>query len=215
MSGSAIKAILFDLDGTLYNSGDAILSAVERTLTSYNRTFDREVIARQAHSLRAVHELAGLSSVPYEEFRDKYHDAYESDQLSAILWYEHVQDVLDTLRDEGLLLAIVSSSKFARQIIDEHELSDYFDVVVSGGDVSEHKPHPEPIFLATQRLGIRADEAIMVGDMIVDVQAGKAAGVARTIAVTHGMGDRADLVATNPDHIIDSLAELRTCWEAA
>jgi HAD superfamily hydrolase (TIGR01549 family) len=207
MSTKEVKAILFDLDGTLRDSRDAIYGAIDFALGHYGVTADSSEYQRDAHSLRLVHQKYVPESV-YEEFRAQYDTAFDADSLASIIIYEHVVDVLENLRNQGYKLAIVSSSRYAREGLDAHDLGHYFDVVIGGNDVNKHKPHPEPIFAATTALGVRVDESIMVGDMIVDIEAGKAAGVLATIGLTHGFGKAEDLLQAGADHVIDSMAEL-------
>jgi pyrophosphatase PpaX len=71
-----------------------------------------------------------------------------------------------------------------------------------------HKPSPEPLLLALQRLGVRATDAVYIGDAVVDVLAAKAAGMT-SIAVTWGAGERPELLAAGPLAVVDTMDELR------
>ena len=85
---------------------------------------------------------------------------------------------------------------------------------VLGADTVTHaKPHPEPVLKTLADLGYSADEALVVGDMPVDIQMGRGAG-AHTCAVTYGNASREDLVATGPDFIIDEFSELPAILQA-
>lgn len=202
-----IKAILFDLDGTLRDSRDAIYGAIDAAFRHHDIEINRETYKKEAASLRGLqHKYA--PEVSYDSFRDQYDAAFGTDALDAIIVYEHAIDVLEYLQQQGYKMAIVSSSRYAKEGLDAHGLTNFFEVIVGGNDVNEHKPHPEPIFTATQLLGVRADETVMVGDMVVDIEAGKAAGVHATIGLTHGFGEREDLQAAGADHILDSLSRL-------
>ena len=75
-------------------------------------------------------------------------------------------------------------------------------------DTALHKPSPEPLLLALQQRGVRAQDSVYIGDAVVDVLAAKAAGMA-VIAVTWGAGDRADLLAAGPLAVVDTMDELR------
>ena len=82
-----------------------------------------------------------------------------------------------------------------------------FSLVIGADNVIKAKPDPEPVLKVLSAFGISADETLVVGDMGVDIQMGKAAG-AKTCGVTWGNGSREDLMAAGADFIIDSMSEL-------
>jgi pyrophosphatase PpaX len=202
----SIKAILFDLDGTLRDSRDLIWETTQHTLKTHGVEADREEYRHVIYHLNDIHAL-----YPESGSLDSYHDvfrAYIRDKETTVFLYDGVEELLKPLQKQGLKLAVVSAARSAPDFIARQGLADYFATIVSGGDSKEHKPHPEPVFVATQRLGIRADEAIMVGDTTADIEAGKAAGVAATIGITHGFADRTMLEDVGADYIVDTLEEL-------
>jgi pyrophosphatase PpaX len=121
-----------------------------------------------------------------------------------------MEDVLRTLKAEGRRLAVVTAKRrstvelaFARL-----PLGDLFEVVVGGDETERHKPDPEPLELALERLGADADEAAYVGDSPYDVRAAHAAGVF-AVAVTWGrIHDHARLAEETPDALVDTAEEL-------
>ncbi len=118
-------------------------------------------------------------------------------------------DVLERLRAEGRRLGIVTAKR--RETIElafaRLPLRDHFDVVVTSDDTERHKPDPEPILFALERLGAGPDEAAYVGDSPFDVAAARAAGV-RAIAVTwggmHDVADADEIVST-PEELLAAL----------
>ena len=88
------------------------------------------------------------------------------------------------------------------------DLVDTVEILASQDDTTRHKPHPDPLLLAADRLGVEPTECVYVGDAVVDLRAGRAAGMS-TIGVTWGAGLRSDLVGTRPTAVVDDIAELR------
>lgn len=202
----AIKAVFFDLDGTLRDSRDLIWATTEHTLKQHGVDVGREDYRHVIYHLDDIHAL-----YPESGSLESYHNtfrAYLEDNFKPALLYDGVESLLKTLHDQGMKLAIVSAARSAVEYMESVNLAQYFDTIVKGPDTKEHKPHPEPVFVATQRLGIRADEAIMIGDTTADIQSGKAAGVAQAIGVTHGFADRAMLDDAGADYVADSLKQL-------
>jgi len=119
-------------------------------------------------------------------------------------------DVLERLREGGRRLGIVTAKgrstielAFARV-----PLAHLFEAVVGGDETERHKPHPEPLLLAAQRLGVDPADTAYVGDSPFDIRAAKAAGM-HAVGVTWGrIHDRARLEAEAPDAVVDSAEEL-------
>jgi hypothetical protein len=94
------------------------------------------------------------------------------------------------------------------QTLEYFKIRDRFLAIIGGETVPHKKPHPEPVLKSLEILKATAGSAVMIGDGLTDVQAGKAAGL-KTCAVTYGFKPRADLVRENPDFIIDSILDLK------
>ena len=117
--------------------------------------------------------------------------------------------LLADLRERDVKVGAVTSKTRERMTCDEQVcgLSDSFDVVITGDDVTRGKPEPEGVVAALRALGVAPADAWMVGDGPVDVRAGRAAGV-RTIGITHGLHSSAELEEAGPDHLVTDLAEV-------
>lgn len=205
---SKIRAILFDLDGVLIDSRVAKWAAAEHALVQHGIQADRAAIAPHMHKFSYVHKhLAG--HLPYESLLASY-DEKLNELKHTIVLYEGTEDVLRKLHEEGYKLAVVSSSRTAATMLKKWDLLPLFDAVIGPSDTKIHKPNPEPILIALQRLNVKAEEAIMVGDLPADIQSAKAAGIARTIALTHGFGTEELLKSARPNSMISSLIELPT-----
>src|SRR3954466_14117064 len=187
--------VLFDLDGTLVGSGSIILASM--------RHATREVLGREyedAELLQAVGgpgleaQMAVFAPDRVEELVRVYraHNEPLHEELEACLGME---DVLVRLHEEGRRLGVVTAKRratvelaFARV-----PLAHLFETVVGGDETENHKPDPEPLLLAAERLGIDPATAAYVGDSPFDIRAAKAAGM-YAVAVTWGrIHDRSKL----------------------
>lgn len=123
----------------------------------------------------------------------------------------HASETARELRAKGIRTAIVST-KFRYRILEilaRRGLSDAFDVVLGGEDVREHKPHPEGLRLALERLRIEAGHAWYVGDHPVDAQAAAGAGVT-FVAMLTGVATREDFLDLTVHHYLESMQALPT-----
>ncbi len=205
-----VRAVLFDLDGTLVDTVELILCCHEHTLRAHFGEEGvlprREILRNLGRSLpetlldyavgRGVGDVASCAAAmleTYREFGRKHHER-------LIRPVEGMREVLEELRERGLLLGLVTSKarETARMALDQYDLGEYFPLAVYHDDTARHKPDPEPLLLALERGGLDAGSAVYVGDSVHDIIAGRAAGV-RTVAALWGPFDRAELVAAGAD----------------
>lgn len=206
-----LKALLFDLDGTLIDSSNLILDAFHHTSQTHNLP---QTKADFFHHLK----LGRVKEEIYEEFIDSKdidhlittHNIFQNTHLERIEIFADVQDVLHTLHEKGFQLGIVTTKGKARvePLLQMHELAHYFETVITLEDITNPKPHPEPILKALEILKIKPEEAAMIGDSPADIKAGKAAGV-KTVAVTYGFYGE-NIHQLNPDYVIGEIKELIT-----
>ncbi len=146
-----------------------------------------------------------------QELVDSY-VAWNADHLTDLLEeYPGAEELVAELsRLAGPIIGVVTSKRHvsATNTLRAAGLDGHLPLLVAMEDTDAHKPNPEPLLLALQRLGVRATDCVYIGDAVVDVLAAKAAGMA-SIAVTWGAGERADLVAAGPLAVVDTMAELR------
>jgi pyrophosphatase PpaX len=181
------STVLFDLDGTLVDSGEIILSSFRHaTRTVLAREIPDEVLAAAVGGSNIYEQMRAFDEERVDELVRVYgeHNEPLHDDLEA---FEGVEQVLQRLREEGRQLGIVTAKR--RRTVDLAfailPLERYFDVVVTSEQTENHKPHPEPVLTALERLGSRPEETAFVGDSPFDMGAGKAAGVF-TVAVSWG-----------------------------
>ncbi len=214
----AVRAVLFDLDGTMLDTAADIAAALNAALAEQHlapvppekvRTF----IGRGVPTLigRAVAHLgaAGCDTAALQAgFHVHYARLEERDELSARV-YPGVAAGLGGLHALGVALAVVTNkpSRAARDLLKRRGLARWIRAVVGGDGDLPRKPHPQPLLRACQDLGVEPAEALMVGDSLVDVQAARAAGLA-IVCVPYGYNEGNDPRALPCDAFIDSVAEL-------
>jgi HAD superfamily hydrolase (TIGR01509 family) len=180
------RAILFDFDGTLVPSLPLWLSAFHEALGHYGIVVSDDDVVRRCF-YRAWNDVAvDFGIYPVESFSLHVEMGLRRAFLEAEL-YPFARRLLVHCRNHGLLTALVTSSP--RSVLTEAilrlDLGNLFDFVISGDDVQNHKPHPEPLLTALSALGHTASEAIMIGDSQADMLAGKAAGTATALFLPH------------------------------
>lgn len=216
----SVRAVLFDWDGTLIDSGDLLLrcwhDVTSKVLGAPFPVTEQDRV--KFLSMRGVDSFPLLSDDPevVQALEDGFTQAYRDLAPTQVREHEGARQLLDGLRARGLKVGVVTSKTRTRMSCDL-EVSDFegcFDVVVTGDDVTFGKPDPEGVRASLVALGVPAHQAVMVGDGPVDIRAGRAAGT-RTIGVSHGLHSLAELEAVAPDHLASSLGEvntlLRTC----
>jgi pyrophosphatase PpaX len=208
------RTVLFDLDGTLVDSGAMILSSFRHaTRTVLRREIPDEQLAAFVGGGQIQDHMRSLDEDRADELVRVYreHNVPLHDDLQA---FEGIEALLATLRGEGRKLGIVTAKR--RRGVDlafavlpiEH----FFDVVVTTESTERHKPDPEPVLFALSELGSKPSDAAFVGDSPYDIRAGKAAG-AFAVAVSWGNihpvarleEAGADVVVHSPGELLDVL----------
>lgn len=203
--------MLFDLDGTLVDSGAIILASFRHaTQTVLRREIpDHELLAAVGGpGLRE--QMEAIDPERAEELIHVYseHNVGLHNDLQPCIG---ILDALENLHGDGRTLGVVTAKRratlaLAFQVLPE--LERYFDVTIGAEDTARHKPHPEPLLAALDRLDADAGGAVYVGDSPFDVQAAKAACIA-SVAVTWGrIHSRERLERERPDAVVDDMEQL-------
>jgi pyrophosphatase PpaX len=204
-------AVLFDLDGTLIDSIELILSSMRHAFDACGATApaDAEWLESVGIPLQTAfrryapgdRELAALIAA-YREHQLAHHDR-------LVRCYDAVVETVSLLQRRGHPLAVVTSKAdwLARRGLEHVGMASLFDTIVGCDSCSRHKPHPEPVLTALARLGYRPDEAVFVGDSVHDIEAGNAAGVL-TVAALWGPFGREQLLPVRPDYFLDQISDL-------
>jgi len=213
-----VKALLLDLDGTLLDSREALKEAGRAGFVALGLSNVKDdklafEVARRLEQDLAIDDLFSkfhVSRDVEERFLPAYLDAYYSAVMVKSKPFPKTGETLQTLSTR-LPLALVTLRYVVReQIIDELQhlgWNKFFRVVVTALDVEKPKPSPDALLVAAQRLNVPINECAVVGDSIVDIQAGKAAG-AKTVAVLSGLFSRAELEAQKPDLVMNAVTSM-------
>ncbi len=206
--------VLFDLDGTLIDSGAMILASFRHaTRTVLAREIpDEELVAAVGGA--TIHDQMRVFDVDRVEDLVEAYRAHNTPLHEELEAFEGVDRVLASLRAEGRRLGVVTAKRrrtvdLAFRVLD---LGRWFDTVVTAEDTARHKPDPEPVLLALDRLGGTPAAAAFVGDSPFDVAAGKAAGVFSVAVLWGGIhpeeklrGAGADVVVQSPEELLNVL----------
>jgi pyrophosphatase PpaX len=202
--------VLFDLDGTVVDSGAIILASMRHaTREVLGRDYSDEELMQAVGGPGLEAQMRALAPEHVERLVDVYraHNYPLHDELEACAGME---DVLERLHEEGRRLGVVTAKRrdTVELAFSRVPLGHLFETVVGGDETERHKPDPAPLLLGAERLGADPAGTAYVGDSPFDVRAAKAAGM-HAVAVTWGrIHDRARLEAEEPDAIVDSAEEL-------
>jgi pyrophosphatase PpaX len=210
MAAVRFPVVLFDLDGTVVDSGAIILASMRhatREVLGSEHTDEELMQGVGGPGLEAQLAVFGPDDVDELVRVYRQHNEPLHSELEACVGME---DVLARLHAEGRRLGVVTAKRrstvelaFARIPV-----AHLFETVVGGDETVKHKPDPEPLLLAAERMGVDPTTAAYVGDSPFDMRAAKAAGMA-AVAVTWGrIHDRARLEREEPDAIAESAEDL-------
>jgi pyrophosphatase PpaX len=204
-----MKALLFDFDGTLLNTNDLILDTFMHVLNErFPGQFKREDCLRFiGPSLKETFDE--LTPGETDDMIAKYQAWNLSHHDELAKGYEGVVETLTQLKEMGIKIAIVSTKKrfsLARGI-ELLGIGDLIEFYIGIDDVKNEKPHPEPVLLALEKLGVAKEDAMMIGDNYHDILAGQNAGV-KTAGVSWSIKGADYLQTFNPDYMLKHMKDL-------
>ncbi|MHC1600040.1 MAG: HAD family hydrolase [Candidatus Methanospirareceae archaeon] len=177
MNERKIDAILFDLDGVLINSFESWYQAFNAMLMAYGKEeMGRGEFTEKCWGPDLKHNLDALN---LDEEAGKYCINEQLKLIEFIELFPGVKEVLSRVREEyKLKVGLVTNTpkRNVHRILEHFHLSNYFDVILTGNDVRRGKPDAEIVITACERLNVKPEHTILVGDTETDFQAGKAAG---------------------------------------
>lgn len=209
-----IRLIIFDFDGTLGDTRANIVLTMRQTLEAlgYPEASEEAIAATIGIPLEGSFRelLPGLTPEEMAVCAQTYREIFEKNRQWLVpALFPHVKETLASLAAQGYTLSVASSrsSKSLKSFLQDMGIDGYVPYVLGADNVSRAKPDPEPVLKTLRDLGFPAEEALVVGDMPVDVLMGRRAG-ARTCAVTYGNATRAQLAEAGADFILDDFGLL-------
>jgi len=210
-----IKAVLFDLDGTLIDSAPDLAAAADRLrldrgLPELGLTLYRPHTGTGARGMLKVAFQMEPDHPEFADLKEAFFVNYEQNLVVHTALFKGVQELIDSLKERGLEWGIVTnkSERFTNPIVKKIPLLSLAKTVISGDTTAYAKPHPAPILEAMKRMDLNPQDCVYIGDDERDIVAGKAAGV-KTIAAGYGyLGDAGDIVKWGADINIYSPIDL-------
>lgn len=210
-----VRAVLFDLDGTLLDSAADLAAAADQLrvaggLPSLPLSHYRAHAGSGARGMLRVAFDMSPEHPDFDRHKVAFLALYEQSMTARTVAFDGVESLLATLQARGLAWGVVTNKaqRFALPLTRAMPLFDRAAAIVCGDTTPYAKPHPEPVLEAARRAGVDPGDCIYVGDDLRDIQAGKAAGM-RTVAACYGyLGPGADVDAWGADAQVNSPLDL-------
>lgn len=210
-----VRAVLFDLDGTLVDSAPDLAAAADRLrvecgLPSLPLSHYRAHAGAGARGMLRVAFDMGPEHAQFDEHKAAFFTLYEQTLNARTVAFDGVDALVSVLQGHGLAWGVVTNKaqRFALPLTAAMPLFVGAATIVCGDTTPHPKPHPEPVLEAARQVGIAPADCIYVGDDLRDIQAGKAAGM-RTVAARYGyLGPDADVDDWGADAQVNSPLDL-------
>jgi 2-phosphoglycolate phosphatase len=211
----AVRAVLFDLDGTLIDSAPDLAGAgndmrAARGLPLLPLEHFRPMVGAGARGMvgRALQVAPGHAD--FETLRDEFLARYEARMTRETQVFDAMQPVLAALQARGLPWGIVTNkvTRYTEPIVRALGLVDAAAALVCGDTTPHAKPHPAPLLEAARQLALEPADCVYVGDDLRDVQAGRAAGMGTVAAAWGYLGEGDHIDEWGADHVVQTPGEL-------
>lgn len=210
---SRIRGLCFDVDGTLSDTDDLYAGRLAEVLPAFlfrdpEHTARRMImwIESPGNALLGFADRIGIDDEMTALI--DWLNRHREKPLKKFMLVPGVDEMLARLHGR-FPMTVVSArdEKSTMRFLRQFDLEKYFDFVVTGLTAPRTKPYPDPILLAAERMGVRPEECLMIGDTTVDIRAGKSAG-AQTVGVLCGFGEEPELLRMGADHILVTTSHL-------
>jgi phosphoglycolate phosphatase len=218
-SPHAIKAVIFDFDGTIAVLNIDFSAMRERVFDLMRQSGIREDVVQEKYLLEIIDEVYQIlwernpsgAEIFYQESHDILHEV-EMKAAGKGSLIPGTPEVLKRLRDKGIKVGIITRNceDAVRKVFPN--INDFCDVFVSRNSVKKVKPHPDHLTRVMDSLKISGKEAMMVGDHIIDIQAGKRVGM-KTVGVLTGRTKREEFENVGADYILRDASEVYKLME--
>lgn len=206
---SRFKGIIFDVDGTLTYTNQLIFDSFNHITKKYlGKSYsDEEIIALFGPTEDVI--LKQICPDEYEAARKDYYSYYQDNHSIAQL-YDGIKSLIIEIKSSNILLSIFTGKGRTSALItlDESGLTKYFDLIVSGDDVENHKPSPEGIYNFLKMFNLNPKDVLMIGDAPSDIVAANEAGV-EIASVVWDSYSETEVRKLNSKNIFHTVEELR------
>lgn len=210
-----IKAVLFDLDGTLADTAPDLIGTLNRLLTEEGRA-PLPCAALRRHVSGGTRALIGqgFGLTPddpgYAILAERFLGLYERHVCDESQLFPGIPELLDTLEQTGIRWGIVTNKgqRFTEPLVRQLGLAARAACVISGDSAARAKPHPDPLLLACAQAAVAPQHSLYLGDDLRDIQAGHAAGMLAVVAAYGYLGDGPPYPEWDGDGIIHHPEEL-------
>ncbi len=176
------KVILFDLDGTLIDSTEAIIESFSNSFKKFGLLPPKEedILVQIGHPLFDMFVNLGISKEEAQKFVAAYKENYRKIHTKKTKLLPKAKEAVKLAYNSGAKLGVVTTKtgKYSIELLEHFNLMNYFDVLIGSEDVKKHKPNPEPINKALKLLNVTpSNNVYMIGDTCMDMIAAKRAGI--------------------------------------
>lgn len=207
-----VSLIVYDFDGTLVDTLDDIALAVNLTLKELGQPGLKKEVVRTCVgggvAMLMTRALGGSGVTDIDRAVQLFRKHYGDHLTDSSRFYPNCLETIDFFSSHKQAICSNKPENFVRKILAELNCLAPFASIIGGDSFKTRKPDPEGLLSLLARHRVSSDEAVMVGDSQVDIEAGRNAHV-RTCAVTYGMGDIDAIQALKPDWTIDDISELK------
>lgn len=207
----SVELVMFDLDGTLADTGRDLANAVNYTRERFGLAPWPDAAIHSHVGLGVEHLLRQtLPEAPgerFQEIRRVFVRWYEEHLLDNTVLYPHVEEVLERYASKRRVVISNKIERLTVAVLRGLGIDKEFDVIFGAGGQLKKKPDPAMLLAALERFACPGARAVMIGDGATDVRAGKEAGVL-TCGVTYGLGRKEDLLEAGAEFLVDDLMQL-------
>lgn len=213
MTLNTTKAIFFDFDGTIADTAEGIVTTMKETFKEMSLPIPahNDMLATIGIPLyNALKMLNNLDDADAQRATDTYCRLFPKFEATVVKIFPGVKETLEWFANQGYRMAIVTSRNIESldMIMDRHGINQYFETKITASDKLTPKPAPDMVNAMLERMNLKKEEAIVVGDTTFDIDMGNNAGC-RTVAVTYGNHPKEKLLESKPTFMIDEFSKLR------
>ena len=212
--------VLIDVDGTLVDSVpdlaycvDEMLKALDMPVRGEERV--RHWVGNGVERLVRRGLIDQLDGEPDEALFEKampiFNALYAENTSKRSCLYPGVKEAMEFLKTRDVKIGCVTNkaAQFTLPILKDLGIAEYFEIVICGDTLAKKKPDPLPLLHAAEKLGVKPENSLMLGDSMSDVKAARAAGF-DIVCMSYGYNHGEDIRDYNPDAVVDSMNEIQT-----